>query len=68
MAAYLEGIFMQFYHKIILTALFFTALVAGAQALPGAERAVTDLADPGFWMALGEGLVGAQESGWCTCS
>jgi len=54
---------MKFYHKIILTALSFSLLIAGAQALPGANGAV-DLADPGFWAAMGEGLIGMGENGW----
>jgi len=61
---------MRFHNKIMLAALCFTLLVAGTRAFPGAEGAadLTYLADPGFWLALGENLVGAQENGWCSCS
>lgn len=58
---------MKFHHKIILLALSFSMLVAGAQALPGADGA-QDLADPGYWVALGEGLIGIGENGWSTGS
>ena len=54
---------MKFYHKIILAALSFSVLVAGAQALPGADGA-QDLVDPGYWVALGEGMMGLGENGW----
>ena len=54
---------MKFYHKIILAALSFSMLVAGAQALPGADGAKA-LAEPGFWAAMGEGLIGLGENGW----
>lgn len=37
-------------------------LVAGAQALPGADGA-KDLVDPGYWAAMGEGLIGLGENG-----
>ena len=58
---------MKFHRKIVLTALCFTLLVAGARALPGAEGAA-DLTDPGYWIALGHGLMGAGENRWCACS
>ncbi len=57
---------MRFYHKIMLVAVTVAVLSAGASALPGAENA--DLADPGYWMALGQEIVGASENGWCSCS
>lgn len=57
---------MKFHHKIILAALAFSLLVAGATALPGGAE--SDLVDPGFWSAMGAGLLGVQESGWCACS
>lgn len=57
---------MKFHHKIILAALSFTLIVAGAKAYTGAEG--SDLVDPGFWAAMGEELIGVEESGWCKCS
>ena len=42
-------------------------LVAGAQALPGADGTV-DLVDPGYWVALGGDLIGFGENGWSTGS
>jgi len=71
---------MRFHYKIILAALCFTLLVAGARALTGggdtgpgmaqglARGLTDDLGDPGFWMALGQGLIGAGADGWCKCS
>lgn len=57
---------MAFYHKIILAALAVTAVAAGAGFIT-AEPAAPVVADPGWWLALGEGLIGADENGWCRC-
>lgn len=57
---------MRFYHKIILLALCVTFLAAGISALPGVVSA--DLADPGYWKAMGQEIVGISENGWCKCS
>lgn len=56
---------MRFYHKIILSALALSLVTAGASALAG--EADAPVADPGWWVALGQGLVGAGENGWCSC-
>ena len=59
---------MKFHHKIIAAALGFSLIVAGARVLAGGPDVMDDLTDPGFWVALGENLVGAQVHGWCRCS
>jgi hypothetical protein len=56
---------MKFYQKIVLTALALTLVTAGASALSGDTGA--PVADPGWWAALGEGLIGVGENGWCSC-
>lgn len=57
---------MRFYHKIILLALCLTFLAAGIGRLSLDESA--DLADPGYWLAVGQEIVGMSENGWCKCS
>lgn len=59
---------MRFHHKIILAALGLSLIVASARALPGGEERARDLTDPGFWSAMGQGLIGVEEGGWCSCS
>ena len=55
---------MRFHHKIILLALVVTAVMTGVTRLSADSPAMTD---PGWWLALGEGLIGVAENGWCNC-
>ncbi|WP_161594536.1 hypothetical protein [Marimonas lutisalis] len=55
---------MRFHHKIILLALVVAALATGVS---GVAADTARVADPGWWLALGEGLIGASENGWCSC-
>ena len=57
---------MRFYHKIMLIAVAVAVLSAGVAALPEAQSG--DLADPGYWLAVGQEMIGAVENGWCSCS
>lgn len=57
---------MRFHHKIILVALTVAVLTAGASALPGAET--VDIVNPGYWLAVGQQVIGVSENGWCSCS
>ena len=66
MGHYFGGFDMRFHYKIVLAALAVSLVAAGAGAIAGPGAA--DIADPGFWLAIGEGLVGVQENGWCKCS
>ena len=56
---------MRFHHKIIAAALASSLIIAGAAALASPDE--VPVADPGWWVALGEKLVGQSENGWCTC-
>ncbi|PIE13041.1 MAG: hypothetical protein CSA70_07190 [Rhodobacterales bacterium] len=70
---------LKFHVKIMLAALLLAAIGAGAHAVTSPRNAgevagtlserVADapLADMGWWMAMGQGLIGAGENGWCSC-
>ncbi len=58
---------MAFYQKIILAALAVTVVGAGAGLITAQEAATPVVADPGWWLALGEELIGTSENGWCRC-
>ncbi len=56
---------MRFYQKISLAALVLSLGFAGYSVLAaGGEPAVTD---PGWWMSVGEAMVGRADNGWCSC-
>ncbi|MCF3593607.1 hypothetical protein LZG00_06305 [Rhodobacteraceae bacterium LMO-12] len=57
---------MRFHQWIMLVALAVAVLTAGASALPGSES--TDITDPGYWLAVGQEVIGVSENGWCSCS
>lgn len=60
---------MRFHYRIMAVALLIAGLAAGVAALQQGEGAgLGDLADPGYWMALGGELLGAKSGGWCACS
>lgn len=56
---------MRFYQKISLAALVLSLGFAGYSVFAGVEEAA--VADPGWWVAVGEAMVGVQENGWCNC-
>ena len=61
---------MRFHHAVMMLALVLSLLTLGAAALDGQGKVpgTADLADPGYWLSIGQGLVGLQENGWCKCS
>ncbi|MDQ2095428.1 hypothetical protein [Rhodalgimonas zhirmunskyi] len=57
---------MRFYFKISLVALVLSLGVTGYSVFAGTNTA--PVTDPGWWLSVGEGLVGQAENGWCSCS